>query len=231
MGQASPYSLIVVEGRARNKRGRPSVPLLSKSKILAASLELVDEGGLAEFSVQTVADKLGVTGASIYHYFTDRDQLLRGLGLLVLREMRELHRKTSRSEPPRSWQDWVRDYADALYAASSRHPNVVPILLARRTHGDVADLFEIALNDLVRGGLEARLALMALDAVEGIVLAWVSFEQAREPNWGYGELASEDFPGLSGVLDLGEPSRARLNTSVDALIAGFGELAARATAD
>jgi hypothetical protein len=145
--------------------------------------------------------------------------------------MRELHRKTSRSEPPRSWQDWVRDYADALYAASSRHPNVVPILLARRTHGDVADLFEIALNDLVRGGLEARLALMALDAVEGIVLAWVSFEQAREPNWGYGELASEDFPRLSGVLDLGEPSRARLNTSVDALIAGFGELAARVPGD
>jgi AcrR family transcriptional regulator len=216
----------VTEGRTRNRRGRPSTPLLSKSKILAAGLELVDENGLADFSVQTVADKLGVTGASIYHYFSDRDQLLRGLGLLVLREMRDLHRTTSRGETPRPWQDWVRDYADALYTASSRHPNVVPILLARRTHGDVADLFEIALDDLVRGGLDSRLALLALDSVEGLVLAWISFEQAREPNWGYGELAPEDFPGLSGVLGRGEASRDRLSTAVDAIVAGYAQLAA-----
>jgi AcrR family transcriptional regulator len=75
----------------RNKVGRPIKPLLSRSKILTAGLELVDSEGLSSFSVQTLADKLGVTGPSVYHYFADRDDLLRGLGLLVLREMRDLH--------------------------------------------------------------------------------------------------------------------------------------------
>ena len=63
----------------RNKVGRPIKPLLSRSKILTAGLELVDSEGLSSFSVQTLADKLGVTGPSVYHYFADRDDLLRGL--------------------------------------------------------------------------------------------------------------------------------------------------------
>ena len=213
----------------RNKVGRPVKPLLSRSKILTAGLELVDSEGLSSFSVQTLADKLGVTGPSVYHYFADRDDLLRGLGLLVLREMRDLHNLTGDGAAPRPWQDWIRDYADALYAAASRHPNTVPILLARQTHGDSADLFEIALNDLAQGGLDPRLGLTALDVTEGVVLAWISFDQAREPNWGYGDLDPQRFPMMAAVFtDLDTP-RERLKLSIEAVIAGFEALSGKAS--
>jgi len=218
----------MAEPVARKKRGRPTTPLLSRAKILTAALELVDEGGLADFSVQVVADRLGVTGASIYHYFADRDDLLRGLGLLVLREMRDLHSGGDRSAPPRPWQDWVRDFAGSLYTCAARHPNVVPILLARRTHGDVADLFEIAVGDLVRGGLPGHLALTALDAVESLVLGWISFEQSREPDWGFGAFDPEEFPMLAQVLGAQDSSAQRLKASMDALIIGFAAQAVAA---
>ncbi len=214
----------------RNKRGRPSKPLLSRSKILTAGLELVDTEGLSSFSVQTVAERLGVTGPSVYYYFADRDDLLRGLGLVVLREMRDLHDATADSDAPRSWQAWIRDYADALYTAASRHPNAVPILLARQTHGDSADLFEIALSDLVKGGLDPHLGLTALDAMEGVVLAWISFDQAREPNWGYGDLDPQRFPMMAQVFSELDAPEERLKVSIEALIAGFEVLSAKASA-
>lgn len=214
----------MTETAGRNKRGRPTTRLLTKEKILKACLEIVDAKGLSEFSVVTVADKLGVTGPSIYNYFADRDELLRGLGLLVLREMRDVHR-TDTNGGPRPWQSWVRDYADALYVACARHPNVVPILLARRTHGDAAGLFEMALTNLVDGGLDARLGLATLDAVEALIYGWISFDQAREPNWGFGDAPSPDLPLLGEVLSLPDTPQDRLDLLIEALINGINILA------
>ena len=212
--------------KKRRKVGRPVKQVLSRSKILTAGLELVDSEGLSSFSVQTLADKLGVTGPSVYHYFADRDDLVRGLGLVVLREMRDLQTATEEGAAPRSWQDWIRDYADALYTAASRHPNAVPILLARQTHGYSTELFEVALNDLADSGLDPRLGLTALDALEAIVLAWISFDQAREPNWGYGDLDPQRFPIMAEVFSTLETPRERLKVSIEALIAGFEALSA-----
>ena len=203
-----------------NPRGRPSKPLLSKTKILDAALELLDEGDTTDFSVPLVAAKLGVSPPSIYYYFNDREDLLRMVGLVVMRDLRDL-RNSAATDEPRPWQDWVRDYAWAIYAAVDKHPNVVPVLLARKTHGDVVDLFEFAVADLVAGGLDADLGLVVLDAAEAIVLGWIAFDQAREPNWGFGALDRGEYPTLAPVLARQAPAQERLRQAIEALIAGF----------
>src|SRR6202043_990710 len=116
------------------------------------------------------------------------------------------------------------DYAWGIHAAVRKHPNVVPVLMARRTHGDVADLFEFALSDLVAGGLDPDLGLTVLDAAEALVLAWIGFDQAREPNWGFGELDATDYPTMVPVLQRQGSADERLRQAIEALIIGFAAL-------
>ena len=49
---------------------------LTRQKVLAAVLELVAEGSLDELSVPAVAQRSGVSLATIYRYFPTRDELL-----------------------------------------------------------------------------------------------------------------------------------------------------------
>ena len=49
---------------------------LTRQKVLAAVLELVAEGSLDELSVPAVAQRSGVSVATIYRYFPTRDELL-----------------------------------------------------------------------------------------------------------------------------------------------------------
>jgi TetR/AcrR family transcriptional regulator, tetracycline repressor protein len=220
MRRNADYAGRVTSRKKPNPVGRPSKPLLSKTKILDAALELLDEGDARDFSVPMVAAKLGVSPPSIYYYFADRDDLLRMVGLVVMRDLRDL-RQSAATDEPRPWHDWVRDYAWAIHAAVRKHPNVVPVLMARKTHGDVADLFEFAVADLVAGGLDADLGLTVLDAAEAVVLGWIAFDQAREPNWGFGSLDGDEYPTLAPLLGRQAPAEERLRQSIEALIAGF----------
>ena len=49
---------------------------LTRQKVLAAVLDLVTEGSLDELSVPAVAQRSGVSVATIYRYFPTRDELL-----------------------------------------------------------------------------------------------------------------------------------------------------------
>jgi len=62
-------------------RARPSVPPSSesgelRSKILLASVALIEEQGLARLSMREVARRAGVTHQAPYHYFPDREAIL-----------------------------------------------------------------------------------------------------------------------------------------------------------
>ena len=98
--------------RDRGRRGGPK-PALSLERIVAAAVELADEGGIAALSMGRLAEKLGFTTMSLYRYVASKDELL----LLLL--------DAGIGEPPPdpggSWRDragaWCRD----LTAVYRRH--------------------------------------------------------------------------------------------------------------
>jgi AcrR family transcriptional regulator len=61
--------------RGSSRRGGPR-PALSLERIVAAAVELADEGGLAALSMSRLAEKLGFTTMSLYRYVASKDDLL-----------------------------------------------------------------------------------------------------------------------------------------------------------
>lgn len=61
-------------------RGRPAQGAgVSREGILAAALELLEEGGGKGLSMRALAARLGVTPMSLYHHVQDHASLLRAL--------------------------------------------------------------------------------------------------------------------------------------------------------
>ena len=51
----------------------------TRSRIVAAAAELIGERGVAETSLDDVITRAGVSKSQLYHYFDDRDELLRSV--------------------------------------------------------------------------------------------------------------------------------------------------------
>ncbi|MFG2913560.1 TetR/AcrR family transcriptional regulator [Kitasatospora sp. NPDC048298] len=55
---------------------RPRTPLLSRERIVAAALRLIDDDGLDALSTRRLATELSVSGPSLYNHFATKDDLL-----------------------------------------------------------------------------------------------------------------------------------------------------------
>jgi AcrR family transcriptional regulator len=102
--------------------GRP--PQIDRPAVLAASLQLADEHGLAAVTMQAVADRLGVTPMALYRHVTNKADLLDGVVESLLLEV-------SLPDPDLPWPDRLGALARGTRAAARRHPEIFPLLLQR----------------------------------------------------------------------------------------------------
>src|SRR6516165_1352834 len=67
--------------------GRSERSALDRERVVRVALELLDEVGLDDLSMRRLADRLGVTAASLYWYVRDKDELLALLADAITGEM------------------------------------------------------------------------------------------------------------------------------------------------
>ncbi len=108
---------------------RPKVPLISKRAALAAALDIIDTEGIDALSIRRLAERLGVNGASLYHHFHNKDEIVVGAAKLALEEVRV---PQGHEEP---WEVWLLRNARRLRAAFRDHPDLVPVMLRREPLG------------------------------------------------------------------------------------------------
>ncbi|ADD42023.1 TetR/AcrR family transcriptional regulator [Stackebrandtia nassauensis] len=127
---------------------RPRRPLLSRDRITAAALAVVDADGLEALSTRRLATELGVSGPSLYNHVATKDELLDDVVDSVLGEV-DTTAMAGLSPSRRDWATalaaWARSYRTALAA----HPNIVPALASgpgNRPHA-------LRIADAVFGGL------------------------------------------------------------------------------
>ncbi|MGJ3558259.1 TetR family transcriptional regulator [Streptomyces sp. INA 01156] len=99
---------------------RPKVPLISRRKALEAALEIVDGEGLDALSIRRLGEALKVNGASLYHHFRNKDEILVGVTQLALADV-----ATPRTENE-SWRVWLPLNAYRTRQALISHPELIP---------------------------------------------------------------------------------------------------------
>jgi AcrR family transcriptional regulator len=122
---------------------RPRAPLLSREKIVAEALALIDAEGLAALTTRRLAGRLGVSGPSLYNHFATMDDLVEAVADCVIGKV-DLDGLAEPDLPwPEAMRNWARSYRDVL----SAHPNLVPAAI----HGPGRRPAALKLADAVYG--------------------------------------------------------------------------------
>ena len=101
---------------------RPKQALLTRERIVAAAIALVDAEGLEALSMRRLATELGVQGPSLYNHFATKAEMLDAVADAVIEHV-DLT-VFGRYEWDEALRIWAKDY----HAALAAHPSIVPML-------------------------------------------------------------------------------------------------------
>jgi AcrR family transcriptional regulator len=141
---------------------------LSRERIVAAALSLVDAEGLEALTMRRLGRELGVDPMAVYYYVEDKNALLDALVEAVMAEI-DVECELP-DDPEQRLMVAARSYADTLLA----HPNALPIILARspRTPAALRPV-EFMLAEFMRAGLAAEDAVVAMNTLAAAVRGYV----------------------------------------------------------
>src|SRR5690242_16492589 len=136
--------------------GRASRTPLSRERVLAAAVALVDEHGIQALTMRRLAVDLGVEAMSLYYHLPDKETLLDGVAETVVDEV------TAAVGPlagDGTWKAVLRRQFLTARGVMLRHPWAPGLLGARRTvPAGVFLYYDQILGTLIGGGFTYHLA-------------------------------------------------------------------------
>lgn len=146
---------------------------MSKTRVLAAALELLDRNGLESLSMRKLAEKLGVEAMSLYKHVANKDALLDGVVDVVLSEI-EIPPVTEK------WREAMELRAESARRVILRHPWAAALIESRMTPGDIRFGYaDSILGFLRRAGFSVELAYRAFLTIDSYVYGFT----LQEINW------------------------------------------------
>jgi AcrR family transcriptional regulator len=141
---------------------RPKVPLISRRKALEAALGIIDNEGLKALSIRRLGEVMNVNGASLYHHFTGKDEILVGVTQLALADV-----TAPRSETD-SWRVWLPLNA---YRTLIAHPELISVMLRRVPLGIGSAEVEASIARLRAEGLEMSVIAPLMESFELLAIS------------------------------------------------------------
>jgi len=150
-------------------RARSRHPL-TREQILAAALELADEGGVEAISMRRLGQVLGFEAMSLYHHVANKGDVLDGILDLVLAE----------TEAPSAEEEWdaaVRKSAISVHQAFRRHGWAATLVMSP-THIRPARLryMDALLGRLRAAGFSADETYHAYHVLDGHIFGFSLWE-------------------------------------------------------
>ena len=158
---------------------RPKVPLISRRKALDAALEIVDREGLAALSIRRLGEALNVNGASLYHHFKNKDDILVGVTQLALADV------TSPRTENDSWRVWLPLNAYRTRQALVAHPELIPVMLRRSGLGIGAKEVEASIKRLEEEGVPEEAILPLMESLELLAIVSALQEVGQLSDWSH----------------------------------------------
>lgn len=145
---------------------------LSRQRIVAEAMALLDEHGRRGFSMRALAARLGVGTMSLYHYVEDRDDLLGGLAELLDEHLPD-------AIDPSGWRSALRSVAIEWRRAAIAHPAAAALVLERGGGRRRAEAAITVVQTLVEHGFSDADAVDAFRAVAFYVVGVCMAETGR----------------------------------------------------
>src|ERR1700712_555023 len=101
---------------------------LTRRKILAGAVEVIDAEGLRTFSMRRVAARFGVEAMALYHYVHGREDLLDGVVEYVIDD---LYGDPDVLMDTDDWQDFMVRLAPGVRRIALPHPQLSPLIATR----------------------------------------------------------------------------------------------------
>jgi AcrR family transcriptional regulator len=188
---------------------------LSRERVLAAAVVLVDAQGIQALTMRRLADELHVEAMSLYYHLRDKEALLDGVVETVIAEIDV----TGLEADGDGWRARLRQRFLAARQVMLRHPWMPGLLSTRRTVPvSVYAYYDEIVGTLVGAGFSYRLAHRALHAFGSMPLGFVQeiFSPASAGGSMDDEAAEEDLAAMAEALpNLTAMLEAEIHSSTD----------------
>ncbi len=168
---------------------RPKVPLISRRSALTTALDIIDREGLDAMRIRRLGEELGVNGASLYHHFANKDEIVAGAAELALQYVRT---PDTRNE---DWPIWMLRNTRRTREALLEHPNLIPVVLGRAPLGIGTNMLETSAALLVEQGVPTEFILPLMETLEMLAIASAMYSN-REDDRGGAKLTHHEHPTL-----------------------------------
>ncbi|WP_199758023.1 TetR/AcrR family transcriptional regulator C-terminal domain-containing protein [Micromonospora sp. Llam0] len=150
---------------------------ITRERIVAAALELLNDKGIDALTVRALASRLNVRASALYWHIRNKQELLDEMSTVVMRRVTDA---LASIPPSGSWRDDMAAYARVLRAEYLRHREGARIFSGRRVSDfEVVRAKEPWLARLTAAGLTLAEADDAADLVTAFVVGFVIEEQER----------------------------------------------------
>ncbi|TRW47105.1 TetR/AcrR family transcriptional regulator [Georgenia yuyongxinii] len=145
---------------------------LSRERVLNCAVAVADGGGLSSLTMRSLAKELGVKPMALYHYFTNKDEILDGIVDLVFGEM----------ELPSAGGHWREEISRRAVSARSvlrRHSWAIVLMESRSRPGPATLRHHDAVLGTLRGaGLSLAMTGHAYALLDAFVYGFAIQEAA-----------------------------------------------------
>ena len=125
---------------------------LTEAEIVGAALRIAREAGVEDFSIRRLADELGASPMSLYHYFPNKEAL-------VERAVDEILGRIATPSPDALvWKERLRACGNQAVHVLAGHPGIARFLLSGGVTPGVARLLGYLTDELQNAGFDDRTA-------------------------------------------------------------------------
>ena len=125
-----------------------------------AALGIIDNEGLKALSIRRLGEVNNVNGASLYHHFASKDEILVGVTQLALADV------TAPRSDSDNWRVWLPLNAYRTRQALIAHPELIPIMLRRVPLGIGSEEVEASVARLRAEGVELSVIAPLMESFE-----------------------------------------------------------------
>ena len=147
---------------------------LTRERVVGTAVTLADERGVGSLSMRTLAQQLGIEAMSLYHYVTNKDDLLDSLVDAVFAE---IVLPTSDMD----WADAMRARAISVREVLHRHPWALGLLDSRASPGPATLRHHDAVIGVLRNaGFSVEMAAHAFSLIDSYIYGF-ALQEASLP--------------------------------------------------